>query len=332
MKFTLSATFAIVSTLLGTAAFAAPAATLLFTQSGAQILDANGVARPAKRGDVVQEGERLRAPPGGISQLLLPDGSLIGMRPASELKLDRPTLLTDSSKQLISLMQGAVRVIGSELMDVKKPSAFTFQSGLATLKLQGADLETALIKPDPLKPAGGGDAGSYNRLLIGTGSIGSGTAVEPLAPRQVSFVGAINVAPVLVSSVSPTLFSPVVSSSALGSTTGLRTMTVTEPAPTVTGKLAPSFTTSTLTTPLVTSPIAPIGGATPIAAGPVAPSPTTTVKTSTFIATAPVIKVAPVVVAPVYVAPVYVAPVYVAPTYVAPTKLPVVSCKIRGTC
>ncbi len=337
MKFTLSATFMLVSTLLGTATFAAPAGTLLFTQSGTQILDANGVARAAKRGDVIQEGERVRAPNNGISQLLLPDGSLIGMRPDSELKFDRPAVLTDSSKQLISLTQGAVRVIGSELMDLKKPSAFTFQSGLATLKLQGADLETALVKPDAPKTAGAGDAGSYNRLLIGSGSIGSGTAVQPLAPRQVSFVGTVNVAPVLVSSVSPTLFSPVVapiSTSTLGTLSGARTTTLVEPAPVITSKLAPTFATSTLTAPLVTGSIAPIVGATPLpTVGTLSPTLTTTVKTPTVIATAPV-TVSPVVVAPVYVAPVYVAPVYVAPTYVAPTTVKpiLLSCKIRGTC
>jgi FecR protein len=329
MRFTLSATFALVSTMLAAAAFAAPAGTLLFTQSGAQILDANGVPRPAKRGDVIQEGERVRAPNGGISQLLLPDGSLIGMRPSSEIKLDKPALLTDSSKQLISLTQGAVRVIGSELMDTKKPSAFTFQSGLATLKLQGADLETALVKPDAPKTAGSGDAGSYNRLLIGTGSIGSGTAVEPLAPRQVSFVGAINVAPVLVSSVSPTLFSPVVapiSTSTLGTLSGARTTTLVEPAPVITSKLAPTFTTSTLTAPIVTA-VAPIGTTT------IAPTTTLIAPTKTYVAPVTTTYVAPTT---SFIAPTttYIAPIkttYVAPTitYVPPpTKITFTSCKI----
>ncbi|MEY4737786.1 MAG: FecR protein, partial [Pseudomonadota bacterium] len=210
MNYALATTLAVANTLFATAVFAAPAGTLLFAQPGSEIVGNNGLARPAKRGAILEEGERLRTPVGAISQLLLPDGSLVGMRPGSELKLDFPTNASDKAKQMISLLQGSARVIGSELMDATKPSGFTLQSGLATLRLQGADLESAVVKPDASKTSGAPDAGSYNRMLIGTGSIGSGTMLEPLAPRQVSFVGAINVAPVVVASISPTLFSPLV--------------------------------------------------------------------------------------------------------------------------
>jgi hypothetical protein len=206
MNYTLAGTLVLAGALMAPAAFCAPAATLLFTQNGTQIVDSQGIARPAKRGDVIQNGERLRTPPGSISQLVLPDGSLIGMRPDSELKLDIAPSVPGADKQLVSLLQGAARVISSELMDSRKPSAFTFQSGLVTLRLQGADLETALVRSDLARPSGVSDTGSYSRLLIGTGTIGSGALVEPLTPRQVSFLGGGNVAPIVVASVPPSLF------------------------------------------------------------------------------------------------------------------------------
>jgi FecR protein len=292
MNYALATTLAVANTLFATAVFAAPAGTLLFAQPGSEIVGNNGLARPAKRGAILEEGERLRTPVGAISQLLLPDGSLVGMRPGSELKLDFPTNASDKAKQMISLLQGSARVIGSELMDATKPSGFTLQSGLATLRLQGADLESAVVKPDASKTSGAPDAGSYNRMLIGIGSIGSGTMLEPLAPRQVSFVGAINVAPVVVASISPTLFSPLVT-------------------PVANASLSTTLTKSTLVTPLSTSSLSTLSGAPAISTSVVT---TTSVIKPPTITTALVLAPPPVtIVQPIYVAPIYIAPIYVAP-------------------
>ncbi len=311
MNYALATTLAVANALFATAVFAAPAGTLLFAQPGSEIVGNNGLARPAKRGAILEEGERLRTPVGAISQLLLPDGSLVGMRPGSELKLDLPTNASDKAKQMISLLQGSARVIGSELMDATKPSGFTLQSGLATLRLQGADLESAVVKPDAAKTSGAPDAGSYNRMLIGTGSIGSGTLLEPLAPRQVSFVGVINVAPIVVASISPTLFSPLV--------TPLSTTTLTS-----------SLTNSTLTKPLATTSLSTF-----TVLSPIAPVSTTIGAISpTTLATAPALSPTTVAtIKPTYIAPIYVAPIYVAPTYIAPitTITTVKTCSYTST-
>ncbi len=297
MRKTFVTALTLAGAVLSPLAWSAPAATLLFTQTGTQIVSENGAARPAKRGDVMQTGERLRTPPGAISQLLLPDGSLIGMRPDSELKIDLPAVVTDNSRQVVSLLQGAAHVIGAELMDAKRTTAFTFQSGLATLRLQGADVESAIVKTDLGKPTGLANPGSYNRLLVGTGSIGSGTLVEPLAPRQVSFVGAINVAPITVASVSPNLFS----------------------APLPTPSTLPTLSTTTVgtTTPAITA-VSPINSSVliqPIA--PVSISPTT-------LAVAPVLSIAPTVT----IKPILTTPIIPIST----TKLPLLSCKVLKTC
>lgn len=209
MKFALIASSALVSIAFGTPVHAAPAGTLLFTQPGAQILDATGTARPALRGGVLQDGERLLTPPGAISQIKLPDGSLIGMRPDSEVRLTAPPVANASVPLGVVLVHGAARVIGVELMDDKKVSNFRFQSGPAVLQLKGADLESAVILPTGGggKPAPGENGpGSYQRLLVGSASVGNGATADALVPRQVSFVGAANAAPVAMATVSPNLF------------------------------------------------------------------------------------------------------------------------------
>jgi len=352
MKHTLIGTCALVAATLSCTANAAPAATLLFTQPGTQIVGEDGAPRPANRGDVIQTGERLLTPPGAISQLLLPDGSLIGMRPDSEVKITLPTQASDRAVQVVSLVRGAARVIGSELMDARKVSNFTFQSGLATLQLKGADLESAVVRPtgpDNKPGVGVSAAGSYQRLLIGTGSIGNGTLIEPLTPRQVSFVGAVNVAPTLVSSVSPNLFTASRAIDPMALAAPLPTKPTTTVAP-ITGTLAsyptvlaPTLMTSTLTSPLRVTSVSPtlaIAQPQPV----YSPISTTLVQpTATPVTTAlvqPVVVaailqpvVAPIAIAPILqpvIAPIVIAPILqplvIAPIYVYKPPLVIVKC------
>jgi hypothetical protein len=315
MKNLLRTAIGVIGMGVGAIAFAAPAGTLLFTQPGSQIMGKNGQSRPAQRGDVIEAGERLLTPPGGISQVLLPDGSLVGMRPGAELKFDLPATASDKAG-VVSLLRGSVRVISSELMDLKKTSALTFLSGNATLKLQGADLETALVKQQDTPLPGSNEAGSYSRLLIGTGSINSGSTISPLAPRQVSFVGATNAPPVTLSAVSPAVFSPSIALKTTDLALASKTTLLNEPtldAAQTTTKLAPSLTTSTLTSPLITATALPSATVPPPVKEPISSNlllqPAITTKKTTTLTVATVVQPPPVVTQPIYTAPIYIAPV-----------------------
>jgi hypothetical protein len=188
------------------------AGTVLFAQPGTQIVGESGVARAAVKGDVLQTGERLVTPAGAISQVVLPDGSLIGMRPESELKITPALAGSGSKAPVVGLLSGTARVIGAELMDSKKISNFTLQSGTATVSLKGADLESAVVKPDAKPAAGAGGAagaspGSYQRLLVGTATVATANnQVAALAPQQVNFVGGANAAPVTLATPAQNVF------------------------------------------------------------------------------------------------------------------------------
>jgi hypothetical protein len=279
MKPSASTSLALLAAVLAAPAFAATEGIVLFTQTGAQILGTNGVARPAKRGDVLLTGERLQTPPGGISQVRLIDGSLIGMKPGSELKFDLPPQAGDKAKHVVSLLHGALHVIGSDLMDASKPSELTLQSGLATVNVKGSDLESAVVAPPPpASPAPAGttvqplpapvaDVGSYSKLIVGAATISTGILpAAPLPVNQISFVGTtLNVAPIVVASVAPSVFNPIVTTAVLPASGTTTTGTVaslvggniaaaaitpastnTATNPTVTNALMPSLTTSTL--------------------------------------------------------------------------------------
>ncbi len=315
MKHVVTASTLAIGLAWGFNALAAPAGTLLFTQPGSQIVDDKGDTRPAKRGDILQTGERLLTPPGAISQIRLPDGSLVGARPGSELKFELPGAASDRAATVVALVQGAVRVIGAELMDASKPSAFSVRSGPATLKIQSADLETAVVPPDANRPAGGNNPGSYNRLLLGTASIDSGSQLTPLSLRQVSFVSTANVAPITLSTVSPTLFSPTISLSTttLSPLTTEKTSTILDPVVSSstlsTSTLSPTLVTSTLTSPLTTSTLSsqllqqPIS-TTSLSTSTLSSSTLLTSSTTTTSTTTTTLAIKPVYIAPVYIAPV----------------------------
>lgn len=168
---------------LVTGAQAQEGATVLFSQSGSQIINAAGASRPANRGERLQSGERLVTPANAMSQIKLPDGSLVGVRPGSELSID-----SGSRQQTIAVQQGSVRVIGAELVRPQASSNLVVQTPQARVELKAADLETAVTRP----PAGNqpaGEAGSYSRLQAGTANMQKpGAPVEALALRQTAFV------------------------------------------------------------------------------------------------------------------------------------------------
>lgn len=256
-------------------AYAAPAGTVLFAQSGTAILDASGGSRPAHRGDLLQPGESIVTSANGISQVTLPDGSLIGVRPGSELKFELPTDTSVQGRPVVSLVQGAMRVIGSELMDANRLSAINLRSGNSLLQMRSADLETAVVPNGASEAVSkGAGEGSYTRLLTGTASVGTGQSVTALAPRQVSYVAPTALLPVTLTTIPSTLFTsslPTLAIYAAPDLSASKTPSATV-APIVVSTLNPALSNSTPAKPLVVSTPLSIPLNIAVAAVPVAPA------------------------------------------------------------
>ena len=280
-------------------AYAAPAGTVLFAQPGTAILDASGVSRPANRGDLLQPGERIVTTATGISQVTLPDGSLIGVRPGSELKFELPAQASDQARQVVSLVQGAMRVIGSELMDANRLSAMSFRSGNSVLQMRSADLETAVVPSGASQASSkGAGEGSYTRLLTGTASVGTAQTVTALAPRQVSYVAPTALVPVTLTTAPSTLFTsslPTLTAFAVPSLSDSKTLGT--PITSTTPLALPTLSTSLSDKPLVVNTDMLNVPITQVTVAPVLP---------TF--TSPVIAVAPIMVAPIITVTPYIPP------------------------
>lgn len=200
------ASYTLTALLVQSGAAAAAAGTLLFAQPGTQIVGTTGTTRVASKGDLLQSGERLLTPPGAISQVLLPDGSLLGMRPDSEVRIDLAPAGSDTKPPVVSLVNGTARVISADLLDAKKVPNFTLQSGNATVKLKAADMESAVVKANDKAHPEANAPGSYQRLVVGTGSVSNANVATALKAGQVNFVGAPNTAPLTLATASPNLF------------------------------------------------------------------------------------------------------------------------------
>jgi hypothetical protein len=245
--------------LTSTFALAAPVGTVLFARGDVQIIDVKGKPRPAVRGAELQDGERIVAPPGAASQIKMIDGSLFGVRPDTEFKVELPAQASEKAKQTISLIRGGLRVINADMRDGKKREPITLQTGASVVQLVNGDMESFFVRPDS-KTRGSTETGSYTRLITGTGSVRSGSFVAPLAIQTIAFVPKTDVAPVTTTTVAPTMFiTPTftTSLSTLSTTTSTSTATTTISPTLATSTISPTLTTSTISPTLTTSTISP---------------------------------------------------------------------------
>lgn len=255
------------------------AAQVIFTNDKLTIVDAKGVERVARQGDFIQPGERLITPPGVIGQIRLPDGTLLGARPGTDLKLE--SIVGALGKNILVLNEGNVRVVNVEPPKGPKPLPMDVVSPLSTLEITAGDGEAIHVTPDSKKPSV--EPGTYNRLQLGTAVVRNDKGEMPLSPLQPVFapksgvplapiaflpsslvkiepvVATSPVAPTLVSptllpkltTLSPTIMtalsSPTLSYATLSGSTPKTTLSTTTTAPTSTFVSTPLIGTSTTT-------------------------------------------------------------------------------------
>ncbi len=194
---------------------AAPqAAQVLFSNGQLKVIDAKGIERLVKQGDLLQPGERVVSPPGVLSQLKLPDGTLIGMRNDSEIRLDQ--IDPASGRNIIALNFGNVRVINTDSLTGQRLLPTDIVTPVSRLMLENGDGESVHVRPGT---RAGVEGGTYNRLLIGNAVMRTNIGELPLLRFQNGFVPRLDVLPNTLAVLPPTLNTLVVG----GQLGGLRT-------------------------------------------------------------------------------------------------------------
>lgn len=150
----------LIATAFAPAVIAEPAGQALFTLGDVSVIDAAGKERPLKQGDAIEPGEKVVTKPGAIVQLKTPDGTRIGLRPESDLKLGDPKEV----QARLELGRGTVRVLSDEKpgRDVKP---ILVQTPVSSMKIAKGDTESVFVPKD------GGKApdqqGGFHRLVNG---------------------------------------------------------------------------------------------------------------------------------------------------------------------
>lgn len=116
---------------------------LIFAKGEVFIVASDGARRPAHQGDLVNAGERLVTGGESMAQLKLEDGSLVGLRPGSDLQLRSFARGGSDPGTVLMLDKGGVRVLNITTDDKLRPLPVRLQSSSgASVLVQGGDLES----------------------------------------------------------------------------------------------------------------------------------------------------------------------------------------------
>ena len=135
---------------------------VVLVEGDALHFDGAGALRSLRVGDRIYEGDRLITGANGDLHVAMADGGYIGVRPATELRIDLFKLDGKAGdRSEISLVQGSFRTVTGLIGAVGSALIRTVD---ATIGVRGTDHET-LVVPEG---AGRGEPGTYDRVNAGT--------------------------------------------------------------------------------------------------------------------------------------------------------------------
>lgn len=144
---------------------------ILFVTGAARIVDASGHERTMVRGGEVRVGDRLLTMDGALGQIKLRDGSLLGLRPDSAVRVESYSPAhQNGDSAVLRLERGALRVINRDILVGAAQAALLVRTPTATIRLVNADGDAFVIEGS----RGGSkqvDAGTYSRVIAGAGSL-----------------------------------------------------------------------------------------------------------------------------------------------------------------
>jgi hypothetical protein len=112
------------------------------------LLNAKGLARPARAGEQVQPTDRIMTGADAAASLVLRDGTVMVVGPTSQLDLKafQFDAVTHKGNLLLSLLQGSMRML-TGLLGKTQPEAVRIDTGSAYVGIRGTDF---IVQADPL--------------------------------------------------------------------------------------------------------------------------------------------------------------------------------------
>lgn len=155
---------------------------VMFVKGAVTVLDLAGQARPARQGDALRPGDRVETAADSVGQVKLADGSLVGLRPGSEVAIENVAGNANKAR-LVRLSRGAMRVINR---DASGKQVLLVETPTAEIRLVNADTEAFVV--DATEGAREGvPSGTYSRIIAGDGTLRTARGDLSLQRGQAGF-------------------------------------------------------------------------------------------------------------------------------------------------
>ncbi len=175
---------------------AAVAGYVQFVNGDVQITNAAGQARPARKGDAINEGDTLASAQKSSAQVKMQDGGFVAVREDTRLKFDQFVFAgkeDGSEKSFFSLFKGGFRAVTGLIGRINKQN-YRITTPAATIGIRGTDHETFMITPgSPLAQVA--PTGAYNKVNVGETSMTTDKGTIVVQPNQMGFAGGMNQMP-----------------------------------------------------------------------------------------------------------------------------------------
>lgn len=122
--------------------WAAPAARVAFATAGVVGVDASGVQRPLRKGDVLEQGDSVTTRT-GLAQLKFSDGALVSLQPGTVFRIDQYRFAgkaDGSERGFFSLLKGGMRTI-TGLIGRTNRGAYQVAARVATIGIRGTEYQ-----------------------------------------------------------------------------------------------------------------------------------------------------------------------------------------------
>ncbi|MFT5445807.1 MAG: hypothetical protein ACI9DC_000968 [Gammaproteobacteria bacterium] len=124
---------------------AAEAGRVLFASGDVRIIATDGSRRAAKRGDIVQDGERMQTGQGALGQVRMVDGERVGVRGGSKIRFAPPPANPAQPRQL-ELESGGVRVLNIAGRGKPEMKPVEVKTPDGELLMNGADVVVRFVR------------------------------------------------------------------------------------------------------------------------------------------------------------------------------------------
>ena len=163
-------------------AAAAPAGLIDFAEGDATLENA-GVARLAKEGDAVREGETLTTFQNAEVHLKMADGAYLSVRENTKITITRYRANgDDTDESLVDLARGAMRTVTGWIGKYRR-AACQVRTPMVTIGVRGTDHEvTHLLDGDPR-----GDPGTYDKVNEGATFMQSPKGTVEVQPNRAAW-------------------------------------------------------------------------------------------------------------------------------------------------